>query len=369
VVLDLELGGQTPSVSVGRDYTALYLTLPPDALKVTVNTLASIVRDPAFEAAEVRKAQLAHMRELYDRSFTVEGFTEELTMTELYGEDHPWAVDAKTEGEAVGALTRDDLIAYHSNVYRPSASAILVAGAVKQAQVEVLVREAFEDWPEPSEAVTQRPPEFKTRKRSGRHQVRAVLIGGDESHIWVKQPAAPYAHPDMHALRLLAYVLGGGYTSRAQLRLRHDGGITYGVDAGVDAYDDAGVFWITTSTHNSRLGEAADGLVEEIGRLRETPISEDELRSAKAHYRASLEFADNRGELGYLAKAFATGQGADAVQRALEDLEAVTADDVQRVARAYLSDALNFFILTDFLKTKRRLKRLGRVDFYVRERP
>ncbi|MDH5676557.1 MAG: insulinase family protein [Myxococcales bacterium] len=368
VLFDMEIGGQKPAVYTSFSSTQVSFTLPPSALKVVTAMLGRIVRYPTFEAAGVQKAQLMHVRWLYDRGFTGDGYLEALAMAQLYGKDHPWAVDHLEEGKAVAALTRDDIAAYHAEVYRPSVSAIVVSGAVDPEKVEAHVRRAFGDWVEPAEPLDPRTLEFNAQPHY-RSQISAVLVGGEESELKVMQPSVAIGHRDAHALRILAHVFGGGFTSRATLRLRHDEGIAYSVRAGAGLHADGGTFWIRTSVANDRVEQAARALVEETVRLQTTPISTGELAAAKAQYRASVDLSNTAADAYFFATAFAAGLGPDAHRRTFEQLEAVTVQDVQRVAAAYLSDKPNFFVLTNYRQTFRQLERLGAVRYFERKRP
>ncbi|MBV9210072.1 MAG: insulinase family protein, partial [Acidobacteria bacterium] len=165
----------------------------------------------------------------------------------------------------------------------------------------------------------------------------------EQAHLIIASPWPDARSPERYAASLLAFVIGGGTSSRLWQSIREERGLAYAVGAGASAYTDAGVFTIYAGTSPEHLDEVIDLSLAELRRVVRESVSEEELRLVKdqgvSSILLSLESSSTRA--GSLARQEIIHGRRISPDEIISRLEAVTPEDMQRVARAsFTSDAL-----------------------------
>ncbi|HUP48228.1 MAG TPA: pitrilysin family protein [Thermoanaerobaculia bacterium] len=255
-------------------------------------------------------------------------------------EKHPYRRPGIGSIEELDAATIGEVRAFHATHYRPDNAVLIVAGDFDPARLRKWVDRYFGPIPRPEEEIPRvdvaEPPREEERRvveRVPNVPLPAVAM------TWLAPPAA---HPDAPALKIAAAILGRGESSRLFQSLVYRQKIAQEVDAAAELMQDLGLFAVLAiigSGHTPEEGEKA--LRTEITRLQEKLVPGEELEKAK-----NLLITDmlRERETGH-GKAFALGTAImlegdpSKVNRSLAALQAVTAADVQRVARKWLRDA------------------------------
>ena len=261
---------------------------------------------------------------------------------------HAWMFQgtpyAWTPGGAIEDLDRvtvADLEAFYRSHYVPNNAVLVVAGDATPGQVLELARRHF--GPIPAGPPPSRPPvRFEAPRPPGSDVARQTTLA-----LPVQLPgviggyAIPGAgHRDRYALAVAEQVLAGGESSRLHRRLVRQRQLAVFTEAGSVAYQEAGAFFVLAFFLPERAdpGQVLQALREEVERLAVQPPDEDELERARNQLAAHLAFAldalDRTANL--IGSAVVIEGGIEAFQRGIEPYLAVTAADVQRVARTYL---------------------------------
>jgi predicted Zn-dependent peptidase len=153
-------------------------------------------------------------------------------------------------------------------------------------------------------------------------------------------PALRRDHPDAWVLAVLNTVLGDGMSSRLFLRVREEQGLAYDIGSGVVGYADAGALEISAGVDPDALEPALRSILAELARLRDEPVPAAELEKAKRYLGGSLELRmdDARGVASWLGVQEALHERVLTVDEALARIEAVTAEDVARLAGTLVRD-------------------------------
>ena len=334
-----EVGGQVNAYTT-EDLTAYHDTVPPSyvgfALLLEAERMRQLKLFPATINSE-RKVVEEEKRLRVDNDpvgKAIERFRA-LAYTK-----HPYNWTAIGTIEDLEKVTPADCQRFYDTYYQPNNATLIVVGDLEEGTLRKLVDQHFGSIPRSPGIDRPRvypvePPQTATREATLRIEVQIpVVVGG--YHI----PRA--ADPDIPALEVLASVLSGGESSRLNQRLvRHDhlaiaaGGVT-------EALEDPGLFIVYAGyLPNRDGGRVAAALSEEIARVRDQPITRDELDKAKNQLAAGFVFglqtvdgiAQELGQAQYIE-----GDWHRFVEGATRYL-AVTTGDVQRVARKYLVDA------------------------------
>jgi predicted Zn-dependent peptidase len=198
----------------------------------------------------------------------------------------------------------------------------------------------------PSPAQVVRTPEPRVRVR---HK------DSEQAHFVLGVPSLPVAHPDRYSLQILFTVLGAGMSSRLFTEVRERRGLAYYVYASNSGYTDAGSLYSQAGVDIKRVDEAIDTVAKELRRIVDEPVEAEELEKARnlSKGRFVLQTEDPRGAILFgLRREVLEGKATD-TDDVLAGLDAVTAEDVQRVARETLgASGLNLALIGPFEDAK-----------------
>lgn len=243
----------------------------------------------------------------------------------------------------VASLTADDAIAFYRRHYAPQNALLVVAGDVTPDEVRVLAEETYGAIPRTGE------PEPRVRTKTPKLRANRLVELADEQvnqesvrRAWVV-PSYTTAgdSSDGYALDVLAEILGGSATSRLYRDLVRDGGPAASAGAWYQssALDDTRFLAYAVPKDGVDIATLEEGITKTIADIAENGVDKAELERAKTSLVASAVFAqDNQSTMARIfGAALTTGSTVEDVQRWPQDIAAVTAADVRRVARTWLT--------------------------------
>jgi predicted Zn-dependent peptidase len=249
-------------------------------------------------------------------------------LTEAFWPDHPLGRPILGTKKTVGAFRREHLAAYFGRVYHPANLVIAAAGHVRHEDVSALVARHFAGLRSvPSRARGRAPsPVAATVTRSKREL--------EQVHLCLGVPAPHQGHPDRYASYVLNTVLGGSMSSRLFQHVREQRGLVYSISSGIAAYSDAGLLSIYAGTSVDSAPEVVRLSLDELRRLRDEPIPEEELRRAKDHMKGGLVLSleGTVARMSHVARQEIHFGRQLPLDEILDGIENVTAADTQALA-------------------------------------
>lgn len=251
----------------------------------------------------------------------------------VYGR-HPYGRPLLGTRESLPHIDHAALVAYYREFYRPERMVLSVSGQVDAEQVIAEARRLFGRLlrggtvAEPANAPPVVAPHRIVINQPA--QQAQILAGG---------LAPSLDHADHAAVKVLATVLGGGMAGRLFAELRDRQALAYSASAYYDPVREAGALVLYLGTEPSNAARAEAALLSELARVRTTPVGPEELRRAKGYLLGNytMDRRTNARQAWYMGFYEIEGVGDDYPARYRRAVEAVTADDVLRVARTYLT--------------------------------
>ncbi len=278
----------------------------------------------------------------------------------LYGPGNRNAAPLIGSASSLEALTVEDVAAFHKSAYRPANSTLLVVGAVKPDDVLPLLETHFGKW-QPAGARDTVPAPAPEVRRPARQLLLVDVPDAPQSRIFAGGVSATSATADYFPIQILNAVLRGRFGSARTPTLRE---YTTGVRPGFDRRRSAAPLAVSTAAQGHKTAEALAEVLGELADVLKT-ISADELARAKAT--VALEFArtfEATGRISSRLQALETLVAFDLpddyYSTYVRAIQAVSADDVQRVATQYLqSEHLVIAIVGDRKTIEPGLRALG----------
>jgi predicted Zn-dependent peptidase len=255
---------------------------------------------------------------------------------ELLFAGHPLGREIAGTPRSVRRARHEIVVDHWRRWYRPSNLVLTAAGAIGHDQVVEAARRWFEgkltdDGP------TQLPPTFRAPELTPPGSVRLAFRRLSQGNLCIGMAGVARDHPDRWALDLLGAVLGDGMSSRLFVELRERRSLSYDVPTFGAAYADCGTFGVHAGFDPDQAPALLAAILEQLERVVQEPVSPAELDRARAYTRGRLEL--RMEETGAVAAWLGSGESLLprilTVDEVIERLEAVTVDDLLRVARTY----------------------------------
>lgn len=329
----LELLGATLTTDAAVDGARVDLHVLRDRLPEALRLLADVVVRPDFPQRELRRQKQQRLTELNrarDEARTIAG---NAFQSIVYGSAHPYG---RLPGlRATNRLDQAAVRRFHRTYYRPAGSALILVGAVEPEVLHPLVERAFSDWqgraPEPG--ALPGAPEAP--------RLRLVLVdkpGAAQSEIRVGHVGVPRDHPDYFALVVMNTLLGDSFTSRLNTNLRETHGFAYGARSQFSMWRGAGPFVASSAVFTAKTDSAVVEFLRELRRVRDQPVPGDELERAKRYVALGFprRFEETRDVAAEISTLETYDLPVDFLNTYVDRVMAVTAADVQRVAREHI---------------------------------
>jgi zinc protease len=332
----------------------------------TLDLFADVVRNPSFPQAEVDKYKTRTLAQLQFQRSIPQFLAAEQFQRAIYGAGHPASL-VTPPMESIQKLTTKDLQGFHSTYYRPNNAILAIVGDVTLKDVMPKIEKAFGDWQKadvPAATIPAAPEQSASRilliDRPG--SVQTVLQLGT---LGIERTS-----PDYFAVLLADRVLGGGPSGRLFLNLREDKGYTYGAYSNFGGSRFRGT-WISSSEVRTDVTEGAmKEFMYELNRLRDEKVPAEELENAKraivGSFALSLEQPQSLLQNVITQKLY--NLPADYWDSYPQKVAAITADDVQRVAKKYIDlGHLQVVAVGDASKAREVLTKYGKVEVFDAE--
>jgi zinc protease len=328
------LGAQLASAAT-FDAASASVHVPRRRIEAALDLLADVVLRPTFPDSEITRQRELRAAQLVQQRDEPVAVANVAFPAIVYGTGHPYGHPLNGTDAATGALVRDRVTAFYRTYYRPNAARVLVVGDITLADARRLIGARFGTWP------AGEAPAFPSAATPALAARAVYLIdkpGAAQSVIRIGHVGPPRSTPDWYALEVLNTILGGAFTSRLNQNLRETHSYTYGAFSQFVPRRLTGAFVALASVVTAKTDSSLIEFLKELRRIRDEPVPAAELVKAKAYLTLGLpgEFETTFGAAARWRELLAYGLPLDYYDRYVDHIAAVTAEDVQRVARQYI---------------------------------
>jgi zinc protease len=356
--------GADYDVDVGADATVFTLSTLSRFAERGSSVLADLLTRPSLRVEDfdrVRQMRLDRLRQLKDLPPAV---AERALLRLLYGA-HPYGHLSIGNDTSLRGMDLGDVTAFHAATFRPSRSALVVAGAMSHEGLLRLAEGAFGHWTDGAGATEAAPVAAADIEPAVAPPLVAVVAreGAAQSELRIGHLSARRDTPDYASLVVMNAILGGQFVSRINLKLREEKAFTYGARTGFDWRRGLAPFSLQTSVHTAATAEAIRDSLNEFEAIRGSrPPSDTEMSLAKAsltrgyprNFETVLQVARS------VAQLVLYGLPDSYFENFVPRVHAVSASDVTSAAQRYIDPArLVTLIVGDHAAIAPSLEALG----------
>jgi len=336
--------GGVMNASTDKEVTVYWTRVPADRLELATDVLFDIVTNSQLAAPDVERERMVILEELKMYLDQPQDYVHSL-FEQIMWPEHPLGRDIIGTVESVTTTSRQDLVEYIGGHYRLPNLVVGLVGALESDAAERIVSSRLA-LPASSNGTGYLPA-------PGPLQRPVVLLhrkDTEQAHICLGTRGVSYLDDDRYALDLLNTVLGEGMSSRLFLEIRERRGLAYDVHSYSTKHSDGGYFAVYLGVDPKKAEEAVDAVLNELRTIADQPVPEVELTKAreftKGRLRLGLEGTNSLAS--WLCQQELLMDKIRTVDEVISRYEAVTAMDIQRVAKRVLAQPLQLAIIGPF---------------------
>ena len=327
-----DLMGGNVNAYTSHEHTVYYAKVLKEYAADALRLLCDIVANSNFDGAELERERQVILQEIAMHYDTPDDLVFDLYQEMAFG-DQPLARPILGKAERVATFSREDLLSYTAKHYQPTRMVLAAAGHVSHDETLAIATEFFG---------------AQTNRAALPPAPLATYIGGEKTlekdleqvQLVLGFPGLAVTHPDYYALQIFTTILGGGMSSRLFQEIRERRGLAYSVSAFASGYQDVGVIGIYAGTTVEHLAELTAALKQVLASMKEG-VSDAELLRAKNQMKAgTVMTGENCGAIAeWIARHLQVYGEYRTAEQLLAEIDAVTKDDMRRMAALALSTA------------------------------
>ncbi len=327
--------GGTFNASTGKELTSYTARVPGEYVGEVMGVLADMVQHPLFDAVEIEKERSVILEELSATQDDPQEWSG-LLIDEVMWPNLPLGRDDAGTMATVASLRREQMLDYLATYYRPNALVISVAGNIEPKAIVRRVEELFHGWQARSFPTWHEslPPQHTL-------PVKMIKKETEQANICLATLGISYTSPEYYPFMLINTILGEGMSSRLFQTIREERGLAYDIGSYFNSYAETGNFVVGAGVDPSRTEETIQAIITELQRLCDIAVSKEELDRTKAYVRGSilLGLEGTQQVASWLGSQESLRNHVREVDEMLALVDAVTAEDIQRVAQICFTPA------------------------------
>lgn len=347
---EIEFIGASLDASANSDYTVVSLSVLKKDIERGFALFSDILVHPTFPEDEVTRKKALLKGSLRQKEEEPGFVAEKRFMSEVFG-DHPYGRLVEGSITTIDALAREDLLRFYRQHYTPHHALLAVVGDLTPQELAALLERSLAGWSSAAKGQAEQtssaptpPAGFAGRSSdAGPQGPRIIVIDRDitQANILLGHRGISREDPDYYAVNIMNYILGGGgFASRLMKAVRDDMGLAYSIHSSFSPNKEPGAFQVEVQTKNESAATVIAEILKQMRKMKEQYVSDQELRDAQSFLKGSFprRLETTRRIADFLTAVRFFNLGDDYIEKYPEHIDAVTKEEVLRVARKYLHD-------------------------------
>ncbi|MBI5633992.1 MAG: insulinase family protein [Nitrospirae bacterium] len=349
----IEFVGGSLSASAGADYTTISLSLLKKDIDLGFDLLSDILMNPVFNENEITRKKKITKNWLIQQN-EEPGAVASIAFSKAVFGEHPYARQVQGTIESLDRINRQDIVDFHNTFFAPNNAIMTVVGDISRDELKALLNRHLGTWNQ------KKIPSNPLPEIGASNSATVIRVNKDltQANIVLGHLGISRDNPDYYAITVMNYILGGGgFSSRLMDNIRDNKGLAYDVHSYFSANRLSGSFQAGLQTKNESANIAIEEVLREMERIRTEPVSDKDLQDAKSYLTGSfpLRIDSNSKIAGFVLAVEFHSLGLDYVDKYPLLINAVTKEDILRVARKYL-DTKNYVLVVVGNMDKIKLK-------------
>ena len=325
-----------------EELTCYLVKIPFRYLELAVDVLSDMVLNSSLPSVEVEKEKTVILEELKMYKDLPQSYVYEL-LDELLWPDQPLGAPIIGTVESVNRITRNDLNLFKQQNYTPSNIVISAAGLLDYNKLKRKTEKFFS-----SHKLKNKNIFTKVKEEQAKPQLKLFHKETEQTHMALGFHSFRRDHPLRHALGMLHIILGANMSSRLFNELREKRGLAYEIGTAVKRFHDTGAFLVHAGIDNNKVIETIGLILEELIRIKDRLVTNDEFKRAKEFYLGQLMLAleDTLDHMFWIGEYTATLDKTYTLGEIIKEVNKVTRKDIMRAAKEiFLENKLNLSLI------------------------
>lgn len=354
--------GADLSVGAGWDVAAVTVSAPKRTLGPALDLLADVALRPEFHAADVMRERELRLADILQSRDEPRAMANLAFSALLYPPAHPYHRPIGGDSASTARLDSATVRGFYARSYRPDQATFVVTGDITLAEARALIAARFGGW----RADRMAAPHPAVPRAVGRPASRTIYLvhkpEAAQSVIMIGAPGVDRSSPDYAAIEVMNTILGGSFSSRLNQNLRETKGYTYGAGSQFVYRPVPGPFVASAAVRTDVTDSSLVEFFKELNAIRDAPVSAVELDRARNYLALGLpgDFETTGQMAGKIGEMITFGLPAGYYNGFVRRVLAVSAADVQRVARRYMDPArVAVVVVGDSARIRAGIEALG----------
>jgi predicted Zn-dependent peptidase len=334
--------GGSFNASTDRESTVYWVRVPAREARRAMDVVGELIVRPTLDRSEIDQERQVIIEEIRSYLDDPAEYCQILFQQAMFGLG-PLGREICGDEAGIRAIPEAAIRDFWQATYRPANVVVAAAGDLDHATLVDLAASAFGSG---NGAVPGYAP--APGLPAGERVMTGARRDATQAQLSIGVPALWRDHPETWTLAVLNAVLGDGMSSRLFLSVREDRGLAYDISSGLAEYADAGVLEVSAGVDPARLGDAIGAILDELARLRDAPVPNEELAKAKAYLAGGLELRldETRHLASWIGGQEALHERVLTIDEAIDAVGAVDAASVRDLAgRLFRDEALRMAVV------------------------
>ncbi len=359
---ELEFMAASVETSIDRESGNATLSVLKKDIDKGLKIFADVLMHPAFpedkiqmrkdEVVEIIRRENDNPSQIANREFR----------KIIYDSKHPYSRRVEGTLESIEKITREDMIAFHKKYFHPNNIILGISGDFNKEEIIKKLNEVFAGWKKENIQF----PEVPKVERQFERSVYNIYKDINQANVMMGHLGIHRRSPDYFPVTIMNFILGGGsFNARILSRIRSDEGLAYSAFSAFQTSQDLGMFFVSCQTKLESTNRAISIALEELDKMRNTPVGDEELAQAKETFMNQFifRFVTSANIVGQKVEIEYEGLPLNYLETYLDNVKAITRDDIQRVAKKYLHpDEIKILVVGDKERFDKPLNNFGKVN-------